>query len=101
MKKRRVDSRALEEVERTLHSSFCSAANTISQLYTHAQNQNKIAFHAGQRHSLEKLIDYVQHQHGGRPSVIDISNYLKVELENLAQAELSVAQTQSQIAPPS
>ncbi|KAH7352789.1 hypothetical protein KP509_19G064300 [Ceratopteris richardii] len=99
MKKRRIDGRAFEEVERNLHSSFCAAANSISQLYTHAQNQNKIAFNAGQRHALEKLFDYIQFQQGGRPSMTDISNYLKVELENLSQAEISVTQVQSQISP--
>ncbi|KAH7279770.1 hypothetical protein KP509_37G035800 [Ceratopteris richardii] len=95
MKKRRLDGRALEEVERTLHSSFCVAANSISQLYTQAQNQNKIAFNAGQRHALEKFLDYIQYHHGGRPSVLDVSNYLKVELENLSQTELAMMQAQA------
>ncbi|KAI5068381.1 hypothetical protein GOP47_0016726 [Adiantum capillus-veneris] len=98
MKKRRIEGRALEDVERTLHTSFCAAANSISQLYTQAQNQNKIAFHAGQRHALEKLFDSIHHQHGGRPSAADISNYIKAELDNVSQAELSVMQTQN--APP-
>ncbi|KAH7298933.1 hypothetical protein KP509_25G065100 [Ceratopteris richardii] len=99
MKKRRIDGCAFEEVERNLHSSFCPAANSISQLYTHAQNQNKIAFNAGQRDALKKLFDYIQFQQGGRPSMTDISNYLKVELENLSQVEISMTQVQSQISP--
>ena len=55
MKKRRTESSGLEDAERSLHASFCAAANSISHLYTQAQTQNKISFQAGQRHSLVSL----------------------------------------------
>jgi len=51
-KKRKSENAALDEVEKTLYTSFCTAANSISQLYTQAQNQQKIAFQAGERHAV-------------------------------------------------
>lgn len=51
-KKRKSENAALNEVEKTLYNSFSTAANSISQLYTHAQNQQKIAFQAGERHGV-------------------------------------------------
>lgn len=95
MKKRRSEAAGLEDVERTLHTSFCAAANSISHLYTQAQNQHKIAFQAGQRHALEKLFDWIHNQHGVTPSTIDISNYLKIEMENVSQTEMTITQVQS------
>jgi len=54
-KKRKYENAALDEVEKTLYTSFCTAANSISQLYTQAQNQQKIAFHAGERHAVVSI----------------------------------------------
>lgn len=54
-KKRKSEKAGLDEVERTLYSSFCAAANSISQLYTQSQNQQRLAFQAGERHALERL----------------------------------------------
>lgn len=42
----------MDEVERSMYSSFCSAANSLSQIYTQAMNQQKVSFQAGERHSL-------------------------------------------------
>ncbi|KAJ7564551.1 hypothetical protein O6H91_02G022200 [Diphasiastrum complanatum] len=60
-KKRKAEATGLDEVDRTLYSSFCSAANSISQLYTQAHNQQKLAFHAGERHFTERLCQWLRH----------------------------------------
>lgn len=54
-KKRKSENAALDEVERTLYTSFCTAANSISQLYTQAQNQQKLSFQAGERHAVVSM----------------------------------------------
>lgn len=98
MKKRRSEGGGLEDVERSLHSSFCAAANSISHLYTQAQTQHKIAFQTGQRHALEKLNDWIHKhhlQHGNLPSTTEILNYLKMEMENVNQTEMTITQVQS------
>ncbi|KAI5055819.1 hypothetical protein GOP47_0029340 [Adiantum capillus-veneris] len=100
MKKRRSEGGGMEDVERSLHTSFCTAANSISHLYTQAQNQQKVAFQAGQRHSLEKLYDWIQkhhQQHGTVPSTAETLNYLKMEMENVNQTEITVTQVQSPV----
>ncbi len=51
-KKRKSEYSGLDEVEKTLHTSFCTAANSISHLYTQAQQQQKQSFHAGERHAV-------------------------------------------------
>lgn len=52
VKKRKSEYSGLDEVEKTLHTSFCAAANSISHLYTQAQHQQKHAFQAGERHAV-------------------------------------------------
>lgn len=51
-KKRKSVATRLDEVDRTMYSTFCSAANSLSQLYTQAMNQQKLSFQAGERHAL-------------------------------------------------
>lgn len=51
-KKRKSVASRLDEVDRTLYSSFCSAANSLSQLYTQAMNHQRQSFHAGERHAM-------------------------------------------------
>eukprot|EP00249_Psilotum_nudum_P016475 c25842_g3_i1 orf=624-1037(-) len=94
MKKRRSESSGLEDVERSLHTSFCAAANSISQLYTQSQHQHRIAFQAGQRQSLEKLCEWIQRQYqfGVAPATADILNYLKNELDFMSCDESAVTQ---------
>ncbi|CAM6084831.1 unnamed protein product [Calypogeia fissa] len=82
-KKRKSDNAGLDEVERTLYTSFCTAANSISQLYTQAQHQQKVAFQAGERHCVEKLYNWLhrEHQAGSNISSAEILNYLQNELD--------------------
>ncbi|KAI9083339.1 hypothetical protein K1719_034705 [Acacia pycnantha] len=52
VKKRKSTASSLDEVDRTMYASFCSAANSLSQLYTQAMNHQKLSFQAGERHGL-------------------------------------------------
>ncbi|KAL0923912.1 hypothetical protein M5K25_004699 [Dendrobium thyrsiflorum] len=54
-KKRKSDASRLDEVDRTMYSTFCSAANSLSQIYTQAMSQQKLAFQAGERHGLVRI----------------------------------------------
>ncbi|KHG14904.1 hypothetical protein F383_02753 [Gossypium arboreum] len=61
-KKRKSIATSLDEVDRTMYASFCSAANSLSHLYTQAMNQQKLSFQAGKRHGLNKCsCRYVVH----------------------------------------
>ncbi|KAL9329709.1 hypothetical protein ACSQ67_004712 [Phaseolus vulgaris] len=82
-KKRKSVATRLDEVDRTMYSTFCSTANSLSHLYTHAMNQQKLSFQAGERHGLEKLYQWIlrQQQEGSRVATIDIVTYLQNELE--------------------
>lgn len=51
-KKRKSDATRLDEVDRTMYTTFCSAANSLSQLYTQAMNHQRLSFQAGERHAL-------------------------------------------------
>jgi hypothetical protein len=42
----------LDEADRTFYSTFCGAANSLSQLYSQAIAQQKQSFHAGELHAL-------------------------------------------------
>ncbi|KAF3796109.1 hypothetical protein EJ110_NYTH04014 [Nymphaea thermarum] len=52
-KKIKSDGSGIDEANRTMYAAFCNAANSLSQLYTQAESQQKLAFQAGERHSLE------------------------------------------------
>lgn len=82
-KKRKSVASSLDEVDRTMYSSFSSAANSLSQLYTQAMHQQKLTFQAGERHGLEKLYQWLlrQQEGGSRPNTIDILSYLQSELD--------------------
>ncbi|KAG1367606.1 Holocarboxylase synthetase [Cocos nucifera] len=82
-RKRKSDATRLDEVDRTLYSTFCSAANSFSQLYTQAMNQQKLSFQAGERHALEKVYQCIlrQHEGGSRVNVDDILAYIQNELD--------------------
>eukprot|EP00262_Sarcandra_glabra_P015942 TRINITY_DN5032_c1_g2_i1.p1 TRINITY_DN5032_c1_g2~~TRINITY_DN5032_c1_g2_i1.p1 ORF type:complete len:207 (+),score=24.69 TRINITY_DN5032_c1_g2_i1:146-766(+) len=83
-KKRKSDATRLDEVDRTMYTTFCSAANSLSQLYTQAMNQQKLAFQAGERHGMEKLYQWIlrQHEDGLRVTGADIVTYLQNELDH-------------------
>ncbi|KAI4365486.1 hypothetical protein MLD38_021467 [Melastoma candidum] len=83
-KKRKSGAAArLDEVDRSLYTSFCTAANSLSHLYTQSMNHQRLSFQAGERHSLEKLYHWMlrQQEEGARVSTMDIVSYLQNELE--------------------
>ncbi|TKY46059.1 hypothetical protein E2542_SST28092 [Spatholobus suberectus] len=82
-KKRKSIATSLDEVDRTLYASFCTAANSLSQLYTHAMNHQKLSFNAGERHALEKLYQWIwrQQEGGSRVGTVDVLNYIQNELD--------------------
>ncbi|KAL1215446.1 hypothetical protein V5N11_021873 [Cardamine amara subsp. amara] len=83
-KKRKSEATRLDEVDRTMYGAFRGAANSLSQLYTHAMNHQRVSFLAGERRSIEKLYQWIvrQEEEGTRVSTVDIITYLQNELEN-------------------
>ncbi|XP_009381149.2 uncharacterized protein LOC103969370 isoform X2 [Musa acuminata AAA Group] len=55
-KKRKPEAvtRRLDEVDRTIYSTFRGGANSLSQIYTQALAQKKVAFQAGERYALNE-----------------------------------------------
>ncbi|KAI4370766.1 hypothetical protein MLD38_019076 [Melastoma candidum] len=86
-KKRKSAASRLDEVDRSLYASFCSAANSLSQLYTHSMTHQRLSFQAGERHSLDKLYQWIlrQQEDGARVSTVDIISYLQNELEYVSE----------------
>ncbi|XP_068323502.1 uncharacterized protein [Pyrus communis] len=82
-KKRKSIASSLDEVDRSMYTSFCSAANSLSQLYTQAMNHQKLSFQAGERHALDKIYQWIcrQQEGGSRVTTVDIVNYLQNELD--------------------
>lgn len=82
-KKRKSVATSLDEVDRTMYSSFCGAANSLSQLYSQAMNHQKLSFQAGERHGLEKIYQWIlrQQELGSRVTMNDILTYLQDELD--------------------
>ncbi|PON52262.1 nuclear receptor family 2 group C protein [Trema orientale] len=82
-KKRKSDATRLDEVDRTMYTTFCSAANSLSQLYTQAMNHQRLSFQAGERQGLEKLYQWIvrQQEEGSRVTTPDIVAYLQNELD--------------------
>lgn len=58
-KKRKSLATSLDEVDRSMYSTFCNGANAISQLYSQAMNHQKISFQSGERHGLVYI--YIHH----------------------------------------
>ncbi|KAI3689308.1 hypothetical protein L2E82_47262 [Cichorium intybus] len=83
-KKRKSLATSLDEVDRTMYSTFCNAANSLSQLYSQAMSQQKLSFLSGERHGLEKLYQWISKQYaeGLRVTTEDILAYIQAELES-------------------
>ncbi|KAB2094315.1 putative G-protein coupled receptor [Gossypium arboreum] len=82
-KKRKSDTTRLDEVSRSMYTAFCSAANSLSQLYSHSMNHQSFSFQAGERYALEKLFEWIlrQQEEGLKVMTTDIVAYLQNELE--------------------
>nr|XP_043606264.1 uncharacterized protein LOC122578381 [Erigeron canadensis] len=83
-KKRKSLATSLDEVDRTMYSTFCNAANSLSQLYSQGMNQQKLSFLSGERHGLEKLYQWISKHdaEGLRVTSEDILAYIEAELEH-------------------
>ncbi|KAF0899085.1 hypothetical protein E2562_012932 [Oryza meyeriana var. granulata] len=73
---------AEEEADRALYGAFRGAANSLSQLYALAGGHQRVSFHAGERHALEKLYQWMvrQHESGLRLTVSDIASHIQVHI---------------------
>ncbi|KAL6618669.1 hypothetical protein ACP70R_033808 [Stipagrostis hirtigluma subsp. patula] len=75
----------LDEADRTLYSTFCGAANSLSQLYSQAIAQQKQSFHAGELHALpyEKLYQWIlrKYEEESRLTVADIMAHIQHEMD--------------------
>ncbi|XP_071703250.1 uncharacterized protein [Rutidosis leptorrhynchoides] len=82
-KKRKSLATSLDEVDRTMYSTFSNAANSLSQLYSQAMSQQKLSFLSGERHGLEKLYQWISKQNaeGLRVTSEDILAYIEGELD--------------------
>ncbi|KAK7279794.1 hypothetical protein RJT34_24852 [Clitoria ternatea] len=82
-RKRKSIASTLDEVDRTIYASFCTAANSLSHLYTQSLNHHNLSFQTGQRHSLEKLYQWIRRQQegGSRVATVDILNHIQNELD--------------------
>lgn len=82
-KKRKSIVTSLEEVDRSMYASFCSAANSLSQIYTQGMNNQKLSFKAGERHALDKIYQWIlsTQQGGSRVTTDDVFSYLENELD--------------------
>ncbi|GJN38356.1 hypothetical protein PR202_gb27391 [Eleusine coracana subsp. coracana] len=83
-RKRKTDAAPrLDEADRTLYSTFCSAANSLSQLYSQATVQQKQSFHAGELHALEKLHQWIvrKYEEESRLTVADIMTHIQHEMD--------------------
>ncbi|CAJ1976901.1 unnamed protein product [Sphenostylis stenocarpa] len=82
-KKRKSITTSMDEVDRTMYASFSNAANSLSQLYALSMNRHKLSFQAGERHSLEKLYQWIRRQQegGSRIAIVDILGYIQNELD--------------------
>uniref|UniRef100_A0A0E0LUM3 Holocarboxylase synthetase n=1 Tax=Oryza punctata TaxID=4537 RepID=A0A0E0LUM3_ORYPU len=74
---------AEEEADRALYGAFRGAANSLSQLYALAGGHQRVSFHAGERHALETLYQWMvrQHESGLRLTVSDIASHIQHEIE--------------------
>ena len=86
-KKRKSLATSLDEVDRTMYSTFCNAANSLSQLYSQTMSQQKLSFLSGERHGLEKLYQWISKQYaeGLRVTTEDILAYIQAELESFIE----------------
>ncbi|KAL3818829.1 hypothetical protein ACJIZ3_004734 [Penstemon smallii] len=82
-KKRKSDATRLDEVDRSMYTTFCGAANSLSQLYSQAIHHQRVSFQAGERHAMEKLYNWIlrQQEDGVRVMTGDILAYMQNELD--------------------
>ncbi|ONM21602.1 Uncharacterized conserved protein UCP009193 [Zea mays] len=98
-KKRKAEAARLEETDRALYGAFRGAANSLSQLYTLGMGAQKASFHAGERHAMEKLYEWIlrQHENGLRLTVADVASHIQVSLQSFLDMFLYKLTIQTQV----
>mmetsp|Transcript_21135 Transcript_21135/g.25435 ORF Transcript_21135/g.25435 Transcript_21135/m.25435 type:complete len:243 (-) Transcript_21135:357-1085(-) len=83
-KKRKYEN-PLDDIERTLHSSFSTAANRITHLYTQSVSQQRKAYKLGARHMADKILQWLETEHGTSAPISPVSllAFLRQELEDI------------------
>ena len=71
-KKRKAEPNGLDEMDRQLYTTFRTAANSISSLYTSSLNLQKRAFNSGARHTTEKLLQWALSQQENGEGVVHL-----------------------------
>ncbi|XP_062232301.1 uncharacterized protein LOC133929528 [Phragmites australis] len=73
----------LDDADRTLYSTFCGAANSLSQLYSQAIAQQKQSIQAGELHALDKLYQWIlrKYEEESRLTVADIMAHIQHEMD--------------------
>lgn len=91
--KKRKHENPLDEVERTLYSSFSTAANRISLLYTQAINQQRKAFALGSKHLAERVVHWLEDEHDGTQPISPaiLVAFLRRELEDIEGSAADLA----------
>lgn len=77
------------DAERTLYTSFVSAANSVSQLYASAVQQQRKSSAAAYRQSLERVLGFVLREYGSSDSIPKAAmlQFLQQEFENVEGSE--------------
>ncbi|KAG8047203.1 hypothetical protein GUJ93_ZPchr0008g11995 [Zizania palustris] len=100
-RKRKVEAARVveEEADRALYGAFRGAANSLSQLYALAGGHQRISFHAGERHALEKLYQWMvrQHENGLKLTVSDIASHIQHEIDDGGDSAVSSPRSQCTI----
>eukprot|EP00879_Flechtneria_rotunda_P004602 GHRR01004858.1.p1 GENE.GHRR01004858.1~~GHRR01004858.1.p1 ORF type:complete len:210 (+),score=82.70 GHRR01004858.1:243-872(+) len=100
-KKRKYESVLDAECERTMYSSFVTAANAVSQLYTQGVQQQRRAAAAASKATLEKVVSFVLRENGGQEHISKAAllQFLQHEYENADSQEVPAPQPQMQFMP--
>lgn len=87
-KKRRADAVDLD-AERTLYSTFVAAANSMSQLYSQAVQQQRKSSAAASRQTLERMLGFLLREYAGSDVIpkAAILQFLQQEYENVEGSE--------------
>lgn len=77
------------DAERSLHSSFVTAANSISHLFTHAVQQQRKCSAAASRQTLERIMCFLLRDYHSAEVIPrhELLQFLQQEYENIEGAE--------------
>jgi hypothetical protein len=87
--------------EKTLYTTFVSAANSVSQIYTQAIQQQRKASTLATKHALENVLAFAlkENPHSDSISKSALIHFLNSEYEAVSGTEILAPQVQLQYAP--